>query len=212
MKKLIFTILFVSSILSACSKNTENPVQSSAQSARENTISSQTAENAWESVIDKPGNENAEIDLSVDFDSYDNFIDSEKLREYLKNRGLNENQISDPIYDKDKFSIDNITLYESCSYFSFTELSTKKSITVCLAFTHYDSFDSMAEFFDANLNDPTAYNSAENWGADKEKQVYAIKNERISLYRLTGKGLLYSIFSDDLSDDELYGYIEKIKF
>lgn len=49
-------------------------------------------------------------------------------------------------------------------------------------------------------------------GADKEKQVYAIKNERISLYRLTGKGLLYSIFSDDLSDDELYGYIEKIKF
>lgn len=46
---------------------------------------------------------------------------------------------------------------------------------------------------------------------DSEKETYAVDGNHFSVFRLSRDGLLYSVFSENVSNQQVYSYAEDIR-
>lgn len=226
MKKYLLIAILSALALTACAEseakgNVNNsseithPEASQAESAESEDVSQKktdVSKDVPESVDDSEPEYYASIDDSVDFDTYDEFIGSQELKDILAEKGLALEKLSDPVYNADKFTISAIKMYTSCVYYTFTDTETDTDVSVCLTFDKYKDFDEMKDLFDKQCSGEFGFVMINDYGADCEKEIYYVDGNHLSLSRLSKDGLSYDIFCEDCTEEELYAYADEIVF
>ncbi len=222
MKKITIPIILSALILSSCGNTdmTDNSTSSAKATTAERSSVSQEKEEKSESSdtesLDRESSSEleyfAEIDESVSFDTYDDFADSDDLTSRLNENGVTLTELSNPIFNSDELSLNhNVTMYETCSYYSFTDAANDNVITVCLSFKQFNGYEEMKQFLNDAYNGGSGEFVIGEFSSDDENEIYTAKGNHTSYFRLSQDGLMYSIFCETISDEQLYSYCEKIK-
>ena len=204
MKKTLFIVLSAL-LLSSCAKTASESSSSKASATSSAATGTETtAQTEEESQAD------IDLDTSISFETFEQLSASDELSARIKNTGGELEKLSEPEHIDESMSQDgNITMYDGCCYINYKDSTTDNVITICLCFDQVNDYDGMTTFFDDLIEQTQNDESAFEY--DPENQVIINTGNHTSLYRVSSDGLLYCIFSDAVTDDELWSYLDRIK-
>lgn len=207
MKKALFIVLSAL-LLSSCAKTAS---ENSSDSSFEPAAPSSEATGAETSVSAEEEPQTAiDLDTSISFENFEQLSASDELYSRIKNMGGRLEKLSEPEHIDDSLYQDgNITMYDGCCYINYKDSNTDTVITVCLCFDQVNDYEGMTAFFDDLIEQTQTDKSSFEY--DPEKQVVVNTGNHTSLYRVSSDGLLYCIFSEAVTDDELLSYLDKIR-
>lgn len=207
MKKTLFIVLSAL-LLSSCAKTAS---ENSSDSSFEPAAPSSEATGAETSVSAEEEPQAAiDLDTSISFENFEQLSASDELYSRIKNMGGRLEKLSEPEHIDDSLYQDgNITMYDGCCYINYKDSNTDTVITVCLCFDQVNDYEGMTAFFDDLIEQTQTDKSSFEY--DSEKQVVVNTGNHTSLYRVSSDGLLYCIFSEAVTDDELLSYLDKIR-
>ncbi len=222
MKKFLTSIILPALILSSCGNTdtADNSTSSAkATTAEHSSVLQEKEEKSESSDIESLDRESsseleyfAEIDESVSFDTYEQFSESKNLQECLENRNIDLTQISDPIFDEKKYSLDSVTMYPSCAYYWFTDNLNGNSFAACLEFNElFTSYEEMKQYLDDLYNYNNGGLVMGEFSSDDENEMYVTNGNHLSISMLSQDGLLYSIFSETAADEDIYTYCRDVR-
>lgn len=228
MRKYLFLALFAVLALSSCANSSDTKTSginndtsdSQAVVSSESDSSDESIANEPSSVTESEPQENdsglnefvGEIDDSVHFDTYEQFADSKDLQNYLHDSGITLDQLSEPKFDPDKFTLNgDVTMYSGCAYYSIKDIKTGNNISISLSFKQFENYSEMKQHFEELFGPDNGAFSTGEFTSDDKNEVYINKGNCLTLYRLSEDGLIYGIYCEEISDEELYTYLDEIK-
>ena len=218
MKEMVLTavlaLLLTSCGNTAADSDSTDSLQTSQSASSGSAVSSKTWEEYESKGSDKYNNEEdyyVSVDESVNFDSYDTFASSDELKNALADCGIELESLSEPDFDSEKYTIESVTMYPECAYYFITDNENNNGISVCVQFDRFNDYTEMCSYLDGlyyNTEDFAMINDTET---DSEKETYAVDGNHFSVFRLSRDGLLYSVFSENVSNQQVYSYAEDIR-
>ena len=200
----------MASVFTACADSSAS--SESVSKAADSTSSEPTAAATVTSAAptDETDGLIADEDTSIHFASFEELIGSDELYSRMKAHGADIEKLSEPEIDETLQFDGDIVMYESCFYAYYTDSTSGKAVTVSLCFDKVNDLDGMKAFFEDLFNSDADLDGS--YEADDERKIIIDKGNHTSLYRVSEDGLLYCIFSEDMTDDELMTCLDKIKF
>ncbi|GEM_PF-5051791 len=211
MKKELLVLALCAVLFSGCGAGADSSSEKSVEKVSSVQTTAPQAEK--ESTLPDVADKVSDIDTSESFSSFDELAGSEKVKGYLEKAGADK--LSAPVISDKMSQTGEITLYDNCFYVSYADQDTLDSeqpvvVTVCFSFDKVNDLDGMTAFFEEFMGDGAF--STGSFEADSENGVVVNKGNHVSLYRASADGLLYCIFSEGLSEEEIYGYLDAVIF